>query len=76
MTGPLLITGWNETPFNGISLLVGFYGTMVLSLAGLVLLCGGSGKMGSQVNRGLLGISGLMLAGFGIYQIFVGASIW
>ncbi|MCX6179725.1 MAG: LysE family transporter [Chlorobiales bacterium] len=75
VTGPLLITGWQETPLYGISLLVGFYVTVVLSLAGILLLCAGSGKLGPQVNRGLLGVSGLALVGFGVYQIWAGVTL-
>jgi hypothetical protein len=39
------------------------------------LLCAGSGKLGSQVNRGLLGVSGLALVGFGVYQIWAGITL-
>lgn len=69
VTGPILLTGWRETPFNGLGLLFGFYLTMVVSLVGLVLLCASAGKLGSKINRGLLGVSGIALAGFGLYQI-------
>lgn len=70
--GPLLLTGWHETPANGLSLLVGFYVTMVVSLVGLLLLCAWAGKMGTKITRGLLGLSGLALVGFGLYQIWAG----
>lgn len=69
VTGPILLTGWRETPINGFGLLLGFYLTMVVSLVGLVLLCASAGKLGSKINRGLLGASGIALAGFGLYQI-------
>ena len=76
VTGPLLIKGWKESPVHGISLLVGFYVTLVLSLVGLVLLFAWSGKMGPQVNRALLGLSGLALAGIGFFQIWVGVTLF
>jgi len=69
VTGPILLTGWRETPFNGLGLLIGFYLTMVVSLVGLVLLCASAGRLGSKINRALLGVSGIALAGFGLYQI-------
>ena len=57
-------------------MLLGFYVTMVVSLAGLVLLCASAGKLGSKINRALLGISGIALAGFGLYQIGSGIVAW
>ncbi|MBN1312417.1 MAG: LysE family transporter [Anaerolineae bacterium] len=76
VTGPILLTGWREAPVNGLSLLFGFYLTMVVSLVGLVVLCAGAGKLGSKINRGLLGLSGFALAGFGLYQIGSGIAAW
>jgi threonine/homoserine/homoserine lactone efflux protein len=76
VTGPLLMTGWQETPLNGISLLIGFYVTMFLSSIGILVLCSGAGEMGPRVNRGLLGLSGLALVGFGGYQIWAGLVLW
>lgn len=72
VTGPLLLTGWRETPANGLALLLGFYLTMLMGLAGLVLLCAGAGRLGTRVNRMLLGVSGIALAAFGLYQIGTG----
>lgn len=74
VTGPILLTGWRETPINGFGLLLGFYLTMVVSLVGLVLLCASAGKLGSNINRSLLGVSGIALAGFGLYQIGSGVA--
>jgi threonine/homoserine/homoserine lactone efflux protein len=76
VTGPILLTGWRETPLNGLGLLLGFYVTMVMSLVGLILLCASAGKLGSRINRGLLGVSGIALAGFGLYQIGSGIAAW
>jgi threonine/homoserine/homoserine lactone efflux protein len=70
--GPLLITGWREQPGNGIGLLAGFYGTMLATLAGLIGIFGLAGLRGERLNRMLVGLSGLALAGFGLYQIALG----
>lgn len=75
VTGPLLITGWHETPANGLCLLVGFFTTIVVCSAGLILLSVGAGKLGIQINRGLLGLSGIALVGFGVYQICTGFGV-
>jgi threonine/homoserine/homoserine lactone efflux protein len=70
VTGPLLLSGWQESPLNGIWLLAGFYVTLILTLAGFIMLCAGSDKLGPRVTRILLGISGIALAAFGLYQIY------
>jgi threonine/homoserine/homoserine lactone efflux protein len=70
--GPLLLSGWRETPVNGIGFLAGFYGTMLTSMAGIVLLCACAGKRDERLNRLLSGVSGIALAGFGLYQIALG----
>ena len=74
--GPLLLTGWHEAPANGISLLVGFYVTMLVSLVGILFLCAGAGKLGTEITRSMLGLSGFALVGFGLYQIWSGVSVW
>ena len=72
--GPLLLKGWRESPVNGIALIVGFYGTMVLTLGGIITLVASAGKAGPRVNRGLVGLSAIALACFGGYQLWSGAT--
>jgi threonine/homoserine/homoserine lactone efflux protein len=68
--GPLLVTAWHDSAGSAISLLAGFYAAVLLTLAGILLLLGGSGKLSPRISRTLLGVSGLALAVFGCYQIF------
>jgi len=75
VTGPLLVTGWRASPANGVGLLAGFYGAMFASLAGITLLFTGARRLGPAVTRGLLGLSALALAGFGLYQLWQGLPI-
>jgi threonine/homoserine/homoserine lactone efflux protein len=75
VAGPILLSGWHETPIRGLIFLAGFYVTLVVSLIGILLLCACAGKLGSKINRALLGLSGLALAGFGLYQIRSGISM-
>jgi threonine/homoserine/homoserine lactone efflux protein len=70
--GPLLLAGWRETPANGIALLLGFYGTMVISSAGIIMLFAAARNLGPQVSRALLGVSALALACFGVYELWLG----
>lgn len=73
--GPLLLKGWRETPFHGIALLLGFYGTLVACTMGIILLFAGAGNLGTKVSRALVGISALALAFFGMYELWLGVSI-
>ncbi|MCE9646678.1 MAG: LysE family transporter [Chloroflexi bacterium] len=72
VTGPVLIKGWRETPIDGIGFLVGFYGTLISSLAVIILVFGTAARMGPKVNRVLLGVSASALFGFGLYQLWLG----
>lgn len=72
LAGPILIRGWNLAPGNGLGFLLGFYGTMVASLAVLVALFGSAGRLGPRATRILLGLSALALFGFGLYQLVTG----
>ena len=74
VTGPILLKGWRETPFNGIAFLVGFYITIVSGLVGIILLFGLAKELGPRVNRVLIGISATALFCFGIYQLWLGIS--
>jgi threonine/homoserine/homoserine lactone efflux protein len=68
--GPLLLKAWRETPAHGVALLAGFYGVMVLSLAGTIVLFAAAGNLGPRVTRLLLGVSSLALACFGAYLLW------
>jgi threonine/homoserine/homoserine lactone efflux protein len=70
--GPILLTGWRESPLHGIGFIVGFYGTFICGLAGLILLFATAGRLDPRLNRILSGISGIVLSGFGLYQIVAG----
>ena len=72
VTGPILLKGWRETPVNGIGFLMGFYVTLISSLAALILIFGTAAKLGPKFNRMLLGISAIALTCFGLYQLWLG----
>jgi threonine/homoserine/homoserine lactone efflux protein len=74
VTGPILIAGWRQAPVNGIGFLIGFYVAMVGSLVGIIVLFGTARQLGPRVNRALLGISAIVLAGFGLRQLWLGLS--
>jgi threonine/homoserine/homoserine lactone efflux protein len=74
--GPLLLKGWREAPANGVALLAGFYGTMVLSLAGTIALFAAARNLGPRVTRVLIGLSSVALAWFGCYLLWSGVGGW
>jgi len=72
VTGPLLLSAWREGPANGVIFLAGFYCTALSSLAGIMILCAYASQRNKTWTRRLEGLSGLALAGFGVYQIVLG----
>ena len=74
VTGPILITSWRESPATGLAFLGGFYGAMVGTNLALVGLFGATRQLGPKVTRGMLGVSAVLMAGFGFYQLWRGVS--
>jgi len=70
--GPIFLEGWKLAPINGIAMIIGFYATMILTLAGIIILFGFARKMGPKVSKILLGLSSIVLFAFGIYQLWLG----
>jgi threonine/homoserine/homoserine lactone efflux protein len=70
--GPMLIKGWSENPVNGIILLIGFYGSMIINSAIMVIIFSATLNLGQKVNRLLIAISVIILIIFGFYQLFSG----
>ncbi|MBZ5538567.1 MAG: LysE family transporter [Acidobacteriia bacterium] len=75
--GPLLLKGWHETPAHGIALVAAFYLTMILTLAGIIMLFAAARNLGPRVSRALIGASAIGLACFGLYQLWSGTrGLW
>lgn len=70
--GPLFLEGYREAPAHGLALIVGFYGTMVSCLIGLIMLFAFARKLGPRVSKIMLGLSVLALVFFGLYQLYLG----
>jgi threonine/homoserine/homoserine lactone efflux protein len=68
--GPLLLKAWREAPAHGVALLAGFYGTMVLALAGTIVLFAAARNLGPRVTRVLIALSSVALACFGCYLLW------
>jgi threonine/homoserine/homoserine lactone efflux protein len=72
--GPMFLKGWHEAPVYGVALLAGFYVTMVLAMIGIIILFSFARNLGDRINRSLIGLTAIALAGFGLYQIWLGIS--
>jgi len=72
VTGPILLAGWRETPIYGAGFLAGFYLAMILSFSTIIIVFGSARQLGPKVNHALLGISGISLLCFGLYQLWLG----
>ena len=69
---PLFLEGWRIAPINGISLILGFYVTMIITLVGIIILFGFARELGPKVSKILLGLSSIALFMFGFYQLAQG----
>ena len=72
--GPLLLQAWREASGHGIALAAGFYFSLVLTSAAIILAFAAIRRLGTRVSRILIGVSAAALAGFGIYQIWSGTA--
>jgi threonine/homoserine/homoserine lactone efflux protein len=72
VTGPILVAGWREAPVLGLTFMLGFYSTFILFLMLIIILFGTLRKLGSKVQRALMGLSAVALLCFGLYQLWLG----
>jgi len=67
--GPAFLEAWRQSPANAAALIAAFYATMVIALAGTILLFGTTHFLGPVGRRKLILVSAVMLAVLGIYQL-------
>jgi threonine/homoserine/homoserine lactone efflux protein len=72
IAGPILLEGWQISPWLGVFFLSGFYLTMVVGLGIFIFFLGTARNVGQVFTRALLGISAVILFGFGVYQLLQG----
>ncbi len=72
LAGPILLSGWRESPSLGVSFIIGFYGTLVCSLAALIFVFATAGHINQKTNHFLSIITCAGLLAFGIYQTTTG----
>lgn len=72
--GPFLLRAWREAPSHGIAFVAAFYTAIVAVGAAIVVLVSAAHAFGPRVARSLVGLSAAALAGFGLYQLWAGAT--
>jgi|ERR1035437_3038529 threonine/homoserine/homoserine lactone efflux protein len=73
--GPILLNAWRVSPFSGIVLLLVFYSTLIFFTAVIIILFAFAKTIGPQITKIMIGVSAIVLAAFGFYQFYLGASI-
>lgn len=77
--GPAAITAWGITPAYGAALLISFYLTLMIGLAGTIVLFGATGFLSEKRRKTLILVSAVILALLGAYQLIAAltrASNW
>jgi threonine/homoserine/homoserine lactone efflux protein len=70
--GPIVLSGWRESPANGLALILGFYITIIAVMISMIFLFAAAGTLGVTVRRKMIGVSAIALACLGIYQLWLG----
>jgi threonine/homoserine/homoserine lactone efflux protein len=72
--GPIVLSGWRQSPWMGAGFLLGFFGTFVMGLGIQIFLFASVGRLDPRVNRALNTVAFAALVIFGLYQIAKGFS--
>jgi len=69
--GPAVVDAWQKSQAYAVVMVVAFYGTMVIGLAGTIYIFGRTKILGPRGQRALVLISAGILAFLGVYQLAV-----
>ncbi len=75
IAGPMLLQAWHTGPATAAVFLFGFYGAMIATLAALIVAFGSAGKLDPRVANALTALSALILAAFGVRQLWLAAGL-
>lgn len=70
--GPILLEGWQISPWVGVTFLIGFYVAMLFGNSAFIVIAGTARRLGPKFTRFQLGLSTIILLLIGIYQIYSG----
>lgn len=72
VAGPILRAGLQVSVLNGTAFLLSFYAILIGGLSAIMAIFSVTRRAGNSINRILLGISVLVLIGFGLFQFWRG----
>jgi threonine/homoserine/homoserine lactone efflux protein len=72
VTGPILLTGWKESPVYGIAMLAAFYLVMIVVNAVIILVVSIAHGFNPRLRQWLMIASAAGLGAFGVYQLWMG----
>ena len=72
--GPLCLEAWRGAPSHAIAFVAAFYVVMVAVSVAIVLVFAMAGSLGTRVSRVCAGVSAVVLALFGLYQVWSGVA--
>lgn len=67
--GPTLVIGWRRSPQVGLAFMAGFYGALIGVFMTWIIITGAIGAVNQGIRRIFTVISGLGMAGFGVFQL-------
>jgi threonine/homoserine/homoserine lactone efflux protein len=70
--GPILLTGWKESPADGVAMLAAFYLVLILVNAVIILVVSIAHRFSPRLRQGLMIASAIGLGVFGVYQLWMG----
>ena len=76
VSGPILLSGWQQSATKGSAFLISFYGTMIVCTLGILLLFHQTRRLGPRVVRILVLFSIIVLLVFGFVLLGQGILIW
>ena len=71
IAGPMLLQAWEVSPAAALVFLIGFYGAMIATLSALIGVFGSAGKLDARVANLLTTLSVVILAAFGVRQLWL-----
>lgn len=72
VAGPILRTGWQVSTLHGVAFLFSFYALLIGGLSAIMAIFSAARRTGNRASRILLGISVVILVGFGLFQFWRG----
>lgn len=70
--GPIVLSGWRQSPERGVVLLLAFYVTLIGTMIAMIILFAAARVLGPKVRKNLIGLSSIGMAYLGLYQLWLG----